>query len=146
MGGSPELVAQWPMMFRRYIALGDSMSIDDYPGFDHAERLGQTGSSPGLGAASLLYQNQDAVWPEFVGADLASRCPGLRASREAFDGATTQGVIDLQLPSVETEKDGLDTLVTLTAGGNDLLRLLGQSQAEANRVWARRSPTSSVSC
>ena len=57
--------------FTRYIALGDSMSIDLYPALDAGEvdvvvaleRRPQAGNVAPLGAASLLDRNDDARWP-----------------------------------------------------------------------------------
>lgn len=108
------------MHFKRYLALGDSISIDDYPAFDYEGR-GLGGLRRGLGAIALLYQNADDVWPEFQGRDLASRYPGIQLEDHSFDGATTEGVLG-GLTSVATT--GQPTLVTLTAGGNDLLSAL----------------------
>ena len=71
-----------------YLALGDSISIDDYTGV------------PGGGAASQLARTLDL---ELV--DLTS------------DGNTTQGVL-ADLARAPAAAD----VVTLTAGGNDLLR------------------------
>ena len=50
---------------RKFIALGDSISIDDYP-------LRETGIG-GLGAVSLFHRNHDKYWPEFHGRDLTHR-------------------------------------------------------------------------
>ena len=76
-----------------YVALGDSMSIDRYPDFDHADR--QTLDLPvtGLGAASLLARNDDDVWPEFAGRDLVTISPGIDCRFEAQDGATTESQV-----------------------------------------------------
>ena len=41
-----------------YVALGDSISIDDYSG------------GPGRGGASLLYANRDDDFPDWRGRDL----------------------------------------------------------------------------
>lgn len=114
--------------FRTYISLGDSISIDLYPGLDAAEREGLPQMPPGLGAASLLYRNDDRRWPEFVGRDLASLWPETRHLALAEDGATTASVLRLQLPRIPEEVEG-PVLVTLTAGGNDLVGLLGMSSA-----------------
>jgi lysophospholipase L1-like esterase len=70
-----------------YLALGDSISIDDYTGV------------PGGGAASQLARK--------LGLDLADL---------TRDGNTTQGVL-ADLARAPTSAD----VVTLTAGGNDLL-------------------------
>ena len=83
----------------QYIALGDSISIDDYP-----EQ--ETGIA-GIGAASLFHRA------------LASRDPGIRFVNHTADGATTDDVLRLQLPFVE--RDEAPAIITITAGGNDLL-------------------------
>ena len=117
--------------FRRYVALGDSISIDYYPGLDAAGEA--VGPVRGLGAAGLLYRNDDRRWPEFRGRDLATLCSGIvfRNRHElthpgpdptdnlATDGATTRHVLELQLPRVEPGEER--TVVTLTVGGNDML-------------------------
>jgi acyl-CoA thioesterase I len=110
---------------RTYLALGDSMSIDRYPDLDHADR--QTLALPvtGLGAASLLARNDDYVWPEFAGRDLVTISPGIDCRFEAQDGATTESVLDSQVDALRGIEPGGEALVTLTAGGNDLLRLIG---------------------
>jgi lysophospholipase L1-like esterase len=113
--------------FSAYAALGDSMSIDLYPALDVGEidvavaleRVPQAGSVAPLGAASQLYCNDDARWPEEQGDDLVSRYPGITFHGLAGDGATIGDVFGEQLPQME-ESDA-ETLVTLTVGGNDLL-------------------------
>src|SRR3954469_14021820 len=81
-------------VFTRYIALGDSMSIDLYPALDAGEidvavaleRDPHAGSVAPIGAASLLYQNDDARWPEDQGTDLVTRYPGIAMQNLATDG------------------------------------------------------------
>lgn len=92
--------------FSSYVALGDSMSIDLYPG-------------PGLGAASLLYNNVDSVFPEFRGRDLQACYPGISFTHLAEDGATTAEVM-AALETLQPQEGRV--LFTLTVGGNDLLR------------------------
>jgi hypothetical protein len=101
-------------MSPHYVAFGDSMSIDSYPD----AQAGMLGiHARGLGAASMLYRNNDGVWPEFAGRDLSSRWPGLQFLNAAADGAVGED-IKLQLGGVR----GLEVrLATFTAGGNDLL-------------------------
>ena len=108
-----------------YVALGDSMSIDRYPDLDYADR--QTLALPvtGLGAASLLARNDDDVWPQFAGRDLVTIAPGIDCRFEARDGATTESVLDSQVDALQGIDPGGEALVTLTAGGNDLLGLIG---------------------
>jgi acyl-CoA thioesterase-1 len=108
-----------------YVALGDSMSIDRYPGLDHADRQRLALPVTGLGAASLLARNDDYVWPEFAGRDLVTISPGIDCRFEARDGATTESVLDSQVDALRGIDPGGEALVTLTAGGNDLLRLIG---------------------
>lgn len=84
--------------FTGYVALGDSTSI---------------------GAAPLLFQNDDVRWPNEQGEDLSLRYPGIALINLASEGATIGDVFGEQLPQVEECDAG--TLVTLTIGGNDLL-------------------------
>src|SRR5215475_1974838 len=82
--------------FTRYVALGDSVSIDLYPALDAGEvdvavaleRDPTAGRVAPLGAASLLYRNADDRWPELAGDDLVSRLPGIEHRNLATDGAT----------------------------------------------------------
>ena len=105
-----------------YLALGDSMSIDVYPILDLRERGRIAGDAePAAGAASLLHRNHHELWPEFQGRDLVTRDPGLRLVDMCMDGATIIHTADFQLPHVGEELDDGVRVVTLTAGGNDLL-------------------------
>jgi lysophospholipase L1-like esterase len=116
-----------PSFFATYVALGDSMSIDLYPALDAGEidvavaleRDVAAGKVAPLGAASLLYSNDDARWPEEQGADLATRYPGVELRNLASDNATIGDVFGEQLPQLD--ESGEDTLITLTVGSNDLL-------------------------
>lgn len=116
------------MGLETYVALGDSMSIDRYPDLDYADR--QTLALPvtGLGAASLLARNDDYVWPEFAGRDLLTISPGIDCRFEARDGGTTESVLDSQVDALRGIDPGGEALVTLTAGGNDLLGLIGATE------------------
>src|SRR5579885_1345191 len=117
--------------FSRYIALGDSMSIDLYPALDAGEidvavaleRQVSAGAVAPLGAASLLYKNAEEHWPDDVGNDLASMYPGIAFQNVASDGATIGEVFGEQLPMLEDTDE--PTLLTLTIGGNDLLSAYG---------------------
>lgn len=117
--------------FTRYIALGDSVSIDLYPALDAGEidvavaleREAAAGRVAPIGAASLLYQNADDRWPDYAGDDLVSLCPGIEMHNLAADGATIGDVFGEQVPNVFAGED--PALVTLTIGGNDLLSAYG---------------------
>jgi lysophospholipase L1-like esterase len=117
--------------FVRYVALGDSMSIDLYPALDAGEidvavaleRDPTVGRVAPLGAASLLYQNSEDRWPDQIGDDLVSLMPGIAFDNLAADGATVGDVFGEQLAGLEASDD--PTLVTLTIGANDLLSALG---------------------
>jgi lysophospholipase L1-like esterase len=110
-----------------YIALGDSMSIDRYPDLDYAGQQRLEVPVTGLGAASLLARNDDHVWPEFAGVDLVTRFPGIDCRRLAVDGATTESVLGAQLDARPPTDPRAEAIVSLTAGGNDLLGLIGAS-------------------
>jgi lysophospholipase L1-like esterase len=94
-----------------YVALGDSMSIDDYAG------------GHGRGAASLLHRNRDADFPDWHGRDLADH----EIQNLARDSATVLDVLHRQLPAMTRPP----SLVTLTMGGNDLLSAYGVTGPDA---------------
>ena len=123
--------------FQRYVALGDSISIDEYPGQDWQERKGLRAPVSGLGAASLLYRNADEVWPDFRGADLHTLLPELHFDALPTDAAVARYVLDRQLPKLG-RGDRRPTLVTLTVGGNDLLQLLRPGAGAPGRDDADR--------
>jgi lysophospholipase L1-like esterase len=108
-----------------YVALGDSISIDDYSG------------GPGRGGASLLFANRDEDFPEWRGRDLRSTAPGTTFTLLASDGATTHTLLEGQLPRLAA-LPARPGLVTLTIGGNDLLGAYGNTAA-ARAVVARVS-------
>jgi lysophospholipase L1-like esterase len=99
-----------------YVALGDSISIDDYSG------------GPGRGGASLLFVNRDDDFPEWRGRDLRTRNPDTTFSLLATDGATTRTLLDAQLPRL-ARLPLQPSLVTVTIGGNDLLGAYGDTTA-----------------
>ena len=115
----PEPVAAQPS----YVALGDSISIDDYAG------------GPGRGGASLLFRNRDDDFPDWRGRDLLTVDPGTTFWLLATDGATTRTLLQVQLPRLRALRER-PTVVTLTIGGNDLLSVYGDSAA-AREVVAR---------
>jgi lysophospholipase L1-like esterase len=93
-----------------YVALGDSISIDDYSG------------GPGRGGASLLARNRDDDFPDWRGRDLGDRPFHLLAT----DGGTSRSLLDHQLPRLQ--RSGLrPSVVTLTIGGNDVLGWYGDT-------------------
>ena len=109
-----------------YVALGDSISIDDYAG------------GPGRGGASLLARNRDDDFPEWRGRDLLTHVPDLRWQILAMDGGTTRSVLDLQLPRLERLAIA-PSVVTLTVGGNDVLSCYGDTRRALEVVSAVRS-------
>jgi lysophospholipase L1-like esterase len=93
-----------------YVTLGDSISIDVYA------------SGPGRGGASLLARNRDEDFPSWRGHDLADRPFHLLAT----DGATSETLLRHQLPRLE-DSGVHPSIVTLTIGGNDVLRWYGDT-------------------
>ncbi len=110
------------MNITRYIALGDSISIDIYPAEDAERRYPGRASTDRLGAASLLVKNDDRMWPEFRGRDLRTLQPSIAFDDLTADGATTESLLRQVL---RIERSDEPTLVTITAGGNDLLSYIG---------------------
>jgi len=129
-------------VFTRYIALGDSVSMDLYPALDAGEtdvavaleRDPAAGHVAPLGAASLLYRNADVRWPEDAGNDLASHQPRLTYENHASDAATIGEVFGEQLTHLEDSEEPV--LVTLTIGGNDLLSAFGSRPRLRDRIAA----------
>jgi lysophospholipase L1-like esterase len=113
-----------------YAALGDSISIDDYAG------------GPGRGGASLLASNNDEDFPEWSGRDLRSHWPGVPLHLLATDGATSWTVLHEQVPRLQSSHSR-PSLVTLTAGGNDVMDCFGDTRAalESVRTVASRLGT-----
>jgi len=114
-----------------YVALGDSISIDDYSG------------GPGRGGASLLVTNRDEDFPEWRGRDLRTLDPHTTFALLATDGATTRTLAQSQLPRLRAL--GLrPSLVTLTIGGNDLLGAYGNTRAARAVVAGVRTAVDQV--
>ena len=112
------------MAYSLYVALGDSMSTDHYPTCDvRGLDLPPARLDP-LGAASLLFSNDDTRWPEFRNQDLARRSLGVKFLNLAEDGATIDDVTTEELARLGHDSDDRGILVTLAAGGNDLLGAL----------------------
>jgi lysophospholipase L1-like esterase len=112
------------MDFTLYVALGDSMSTDHYPTCDVRDLDVPPARLDPLGAAALLYQNDDTRWPEFRGQDLARRYPGLALVSLAQDGAMIDDITTEELARLGRDSADPGMLLTVTAGGNDLLDAL----------------------
>ena len=67
----------------------------------------------------LMVKNDDALFPEFEGQDLASRGPA-RLEHRAVDGATVTG-LPAQTRNLSVNADE-DAVAIITIGGNDLLQ------------------------
>lgn len=117
-------------LFALYIALGDSISIDVYPAHDAELRYAGKFSTDKLGAASLLCRNDDKLWPEFKGRDLQ----GMRCLDLTADGATTVSLLR-QVEQIKPSDE--PTLVTITAGGNDLLGVIGSTHNPVPEIAGR---------
>jgi lysophospholipase L1-like esterase len=112
------------MPFTLYVALGDSMSTDHYPTCDVQNLDAPPGRLDPLGAAALLHSNDDTRWPEFRGRDLARLNPGMEFLNLAEDGAMIDDVATEELARLGYDSNDPGVLLTLTAGGNDLLDAL----------------------
>jgi lysophospholipase L1-like esterase len=116
------------MTYTLYAALGDSMSTDHYPTCDVRDLDLPPARLDPLGAAALLYQNDDSRWPEFQGRDLSHRSPGLKLLNLAEDGAMIDDVTTEELARLGHDSNDPGFLITLSAGGNDLLDVLATGQ------------------
>jgi GDSL-like lipase/acylhydrolase family protein len=129
------------MSFTLYVALGDSMSTDHYPTCDVRDLDAPPGRLDPLGAAALLHRNDEGRWPEFHGRDLESHFAGVEFLNLAEDGAMIDDVATEELARLGRDSEDPGILLSLTAGGNDLLDALagGQLLDGAVRRLARRS-------
>jgi lysophospholipase L1-like esterase len=108
-------------MTAAYVALGDSISIDDYAG------------GTGRGGASLLHRNRDDDFPTWQGHDLSSGDPQAAFHLLATDGATTSTLLTVQLPRL-IQMDLHPTVVSVTIGGNDVLSAYGDTAAARSTI------------
>ena len=128
------------MAFTLYAALGDSMSTDHYPTCDVRGLDGPPARLDPLGAAALLHRNDDLRWPEFRGVDLESHSRRMEFLNLAEDGAMIDDVGTEELARLGRDSRSAGVLLTLTAGGNDLLDALssGRNLDQAIRRIERR--------
>jgi hypothetical protein len=123
--------------YARYLVLGDGFSADLTPALDlkvadvgvALERDARGGDVPPVGAGSLLFQNDNDRWPDFIGDDLVTLSGCKRIERMAMDGANIGDIFDEQILTLE--RDDSPTLVTLTAGSIDLLSAVATNPAAA---------------
>ena len=90
-------------------------------------RYNEHGVHPG----QLLVRNDDQLFPDFRGQDLASLGPA-QLDHRAVDGATVRGLAS-QLRGLGPPK--ADSVVLLTVGGNDLLQGLAADQGAGLRAF-----------
>jgi lysophospholipase L1-like esterase len=112
------------MSFTLYVALGDSMSTDQYPTCDVRGLDVPPVRLDPLGAAALLHRNDDGRWPEFRGLDLETLSPDIDFLGLAEDGAMIDDVATEELARIGRASSDPDILLTVTTGGNDLLDAL----------------------
>lgn len=113
------------------------MSLDIYPALDAGktdvsvalERVESAGTVAPLGAASLLYRNDDTVHPDESGNDLSSMFPGIAYRRLATDGATIGDVFGEQL--AQLGEDEAPSIITLTIGSEDLFSAFSRAPKQA---------------
>ena len=128
------------MPFTLYVALGDSMSTDHYPTCDVRLLDVPPDRLDPLGAAALLYRNDDLRWPELRGQDLMHASPDAEFLNLAEDGVMIDDVATEELARLGRDSRDPGILITLTAGGNDLLDALagGERLDQAvNRIMRR---------
>ncbi len=112
------------MTLTLYTSVGDSMSTDHYPTCDVRDLDLPPARLEPLGAAALLYRNDDTRWPEFKGLDLSHLSPGVKFLNLAEDGAMIDDVTTEGLARLGHDSSDPGLLLTLSAGGNDLLDAL----------------------
>ena len=87
----------------------------------------------GVTPGGLLVRNDDKLFPEFAGQDLAATRP-VRLAHHAVDGATVDGL--------ERQGSGLEfqqpAIALLTIGGNDLIRGLASDNGAGIALFERK--------
>jgi lysophospholipase L1-like esterase len=116
------------MPFTLYVALGDSMSTDHYPTCDVRQLDVPPDRLDPLGAAALLYRNDDLRWPELRGQDLTHGSPAVEFLNLAEDGVMIDDLVTEELARLGRDSRDPGILITLTAGGNDLLDALAAGE------------------
>jgi lysophospholipase L1-like esterase len=112
------------MPITAYVALGDSMSTDHYPTCDVRDLDLPPPRLDPLGAAALLYRNDDTRWPEFKKRELVGFSPTIEFLNLAEDGAMIADITTEELARLRRDSGDPGFLFTITAGGNDLLDAL----------------------
>jgi lysophospholipase L1-like esterase len=128
------------MPFTLYVALGDSMSTDHYPTCDVRLLDVPPDRLDPLGAAALLYRNDDLRWPDLRGQDLMHASPDAEFLNLAEDGVMIDDVATEELARLGRDSRDPGILITLTAGGNDLLDALAGGERldkAVNRIMRR---------
>ena len=144
------MTARTTRAFARYLVLGDGLSADLTPALDlkiadvsvALERDAKSGAVPPVGAGSLLFQNDDERWPDFIGDDLRTLCGCDSIERLAGDGASIGDIFDEQILGLESSD--APTLITLTAGGVDLLSAVATKPAPARMELIVRDAVTGV--
>ena len=106
------------------------MSTDHYPTCDVRDLDLPPDRLDPLGAAALFYRNEDARWPEFRGRDLMHQPSRTEFLSLAEDGAMIDDVTTEELARLGRDSQDPGFLLTLTAGGNDLLDALMTGKLE----------------
>jgi lysophospholipase L1-like esterase len=105
------------------------MSTDHYPTCDVRDLELPPDRLDPLGAAALLYRNDDARWADFRDEDLRRRFTGVEFLNLAEDGAMIDDVTTEELARLGRDSNDPDILITLTVGGNDLLDALAAGRS-----------------
>ena len=105
--------------YTSYLALGDGISLDNHP-YQDAQNLSLP-CTAAIGAAALLYRNDDTLHPEFAGRDLITKYKVGDYLNLCENGSTTEDLLKVIAAnrSIPLTKDNV--LITVTLGGNDLL-------------------------
>jgi len=96
------------------LGLGDSVT-DGY------------GASPGRSYFDLLARNDDALYPDMAGRDLAHVYPRLETQNRAVSGSVSGEHLLRQLPWVKRYPADTRGIVVITSGGNDLIHDYGRT-------------------
>jgi lysophospholipase L1-like esterase len=83
----------------------------------------------------LLIRNDDAMYPDMTGMDLATVLPKLEYRNYAQDYSTTQDHIDNQLSRISQYEPNMRGIIVMTSGGNDLIHDYGRTPPQDSAIY-----------
>jgi lysophospholipase L1-like esterase len=85
------------------------------------------GASEGRTYFDLLQKNDDSLYPDMAGKDLAHVLSNMKVVNVARNYTTTEDHLNRQLPSIPTFDPNVFGIILITSGGNDIIHDYGRT-------------------